>query len=62
MSEKLRNEFDDLLCVEMEGASVAQVAIQEKIPWLIIRVISDSADDSSYQDFDEFIQIYKIIN
>ena len=57
--EKLRNEFDDLLCVEMEGASVAQVAIQEKIPWLIIRVISDNANKSSHKDFDEFIDIYK---
>ena len=59
-AEKLRSEFDDLLCVEMEGASVAQVAIQEKVPWLIIRVISDNANESSHQDFDEFIDIYKV--
>ena len=58
-ADRLRNEFDDLLCIEMEGASVAQVAIQEKIPWQIIRVISDNANESSFQDFDEFIDIYK---
>ena len=34
----------------MEGASVAQVSIQENIPWQIIRVISDSANKSSQKD------------
>ena len=43
----------------MEGASVAQVAIQEKIPWQIIRVISDNANDSSQNDFEEFLKIYQ---
>ena len=32
--------MEELFAVEMEGASVAQVAKQEKIPFQIIRVIS----------------------
>tara|TARA_B100000161_G_C33515891_1_gene398680 strand:+ start:354 stop:1082 length:729 start_codon:yes stop_codon:yes gene_type:complete len=56
---KLKADFNDLLGVEMEGASVAQVAMQEKIPWLILRVISDGANDSSQKDFEKFLKIYQ---
>ena len=56
---KLKKDFNNLLGVEMEGASVAQVAIQEKIPWQIIRVISDNANDSSPKDFQSFIKSYQ---
>ena len=42
----------------MEGAAVAQVAFQENIPWVIIRVISDSADDSAADEFSNFISNY----
>lgn len=56
---KLSKELKNLSAVEMEGAAVAQVAIQEKIPFLIIRVISDSADDSASQNFNDFLKIYE---
>ena len=46
------------MAVEMEGASVAQVAYQENIPWLIIRVISDRADEEACDSFEEFIKKY----
>ena len=42
----------------MEGASVAQVAQQEGIPYQIVRVISDSADDTSPDNFESFIAKY----
>ena len=42
----------------MEGASVAQVAYQG-VPWLIVRVISDSADDKAADNFNIFIEKYK---
>ena len=35
------------------------VAEQEKIDWLILRVISDSADDSAKEDFSSFIMNIK---
>ena len=56
---KIKDQLPNLLAIEMEGASVAQVATQEKLPWLIIRVISDSADESADSSFIEFIDIYK---
>ena len=41
--------------LDMEGASVAVVCSEYKIPFLIIRAISDEADDEAGQDFDEFL-------
>ena len=41
-------------CTEMEGAAVAQTAYLNGIPFLIIRAISDKADDSAEMDYEEF--------
>ena len=57
--QRLKNEINDLCAVEMEGAAVAQVAEQEKIPWLVIRVISDNSDDTAADNFTEFLAKYK---
>ena len=57
--KELDNQIPNILAVEMEGAAVAQVAEQENIPWLILRVISDSADNSADISFTEFVKIYK---
>ena len=54
----LKKLLPDVKAVEMEGAAVAQVAEQEKIPWAIIRTISDSADDSASDDFSKFLIKY----
>lgn len=52
----LIDKFDGF-CTEMEGAAVAQVAHINKIPFVIIRSISDKADDSAEMNFEEFVQI-----
>lgn len=41
-------------CTEMEGAAIAQAAYLNGIPFLIIRAISDKADDSASMDYGEF--------
>ena len=55
---RLKDELPDLEAIEMEGGSVAQVAEQEGVPWIIVRVISDSADSDSEMDFDRFLKDY----
>lgn len=41
-------------CTEMEGAAIAQAAHLNQIPFLIVRAISDKADDSATMDYPEF--------
>jgi len=42
------------VCVEMEGASVAQVCFEYEMPFSIIRIISDKANDNATIDFPKF--------
>ena len=41
-------------CVEMEGAAIAHAAYLNKIPFVVIRAISDKADDSATMDYPTF--------
>ena len=41
-------------CTEMEGAAIAQTAWLNQVPVLIIRAISDKADDSANMDYQTF--------
>ncbi|MEY8337557.1 5'-methylthioadenosine/adenosylhomocysteine nucleosidase [Lachnospiraceae bacterium 62-35] len=41
-------------CTEMEGAAIAQAAYLNQIPYLVIRAISDKADDSASVDYPVF--------
>lgn len=47
-------ETFDGYCTEMEGAAIAQTAYLNNIPYLVIRAISDKADDSAEMDYTEF--------
>ncbi len=45
------------LCTEMEGAAIAHTAYRNGIPFVIIRAISDKADDSAEMDYPTFERI-----
>ena len=51
--EQLIHDFGGY-CAEMEGAAMAQVAFLNHIPFLIIRAISDKADDSAQMSYEQF--------
>lgn len=54
--EKLLSRMNSILCVEMEGAAVAQVCYEFNVPFVVIRTISDDADDHSTVNFRRFIE------
>lgn len=42
------------LCTEMEGAAIAHAAWRNNVPFVVIRAISDKADDSAEMDYPTF--------
>lgn len=54
--DQLVGGLPQTLCVEMEGAAVAQVCYEFGIPFVIIRTISDEADQHSTIDFTKFTE------
>jgi adenosylhomocysteine nucleosidase len=52
---QLRVELPQALCVEMEGAAVAQVCATYDLPMLAVRTISDRADATAHIDFTRFV-------
>lgn len=59
-SKEVKQRIIDLtkgLCTEMEGAAIAQTAYRNKLPFVILRAISDKADDSAEMDYPSFERI-----
>jgi len=54
--DTLLSLLPDVKCVEMEGAAVAQACCEFDIPFAVIRIISDSADNNAHFDFGNFIK------
>lgn len=48
--------FKAIAC-EMEGAAIGQVCYVNKVPFCVLRAISDSADGSSHMDYPTFVQM-----
>ena len=44
-------------CAEMEGAAIAHTCFLNQIPFVIIRAISDKADQSADVNFEEFVDV-----
>ncbi|MEM9415427.1 MAG: 5'-methylthioadenosine/adenosylhomocysteine nucleosidase [Planctomycetota bacterium] len=53
--ERIASLVPGVLCVEMEGAAVAQVAHEHGVPLTVVRVISDGAAEGAHVDFQRFI-------
>lgn len=53
VKNKIADNFDGY-CTEMEGAAIAQAAYLNNIPFVILRAISDKADDSATMDYPAF--------
>ncbi len=53
--EEILGLLPDVLCVEMEGAAVAQVCLEFGTPFTVIRTISDTANHNARVDFGKFI-------
>ena len=53
VKERLINDFGGF-CTEMEGCAIAHAATKNDLPFVIIRAISDKADDSAEMDYPTF--------
>ncbi|MBR3280796.1 MAG: 5'-methylthioadenosine/adenosylhomocysteine nucleosidase [Clostridia bacterium] len=54
LAKRINEEFG-ADCCEMEGAAIAQVCFLDKVPFIVIRSISDNPNDNNKVDFDEFL-------
>ena len=53
VKERISSNFDGF-CTEMEGAGIAHAAYLNKVSYVIIRAISDKADNSATMDYPTF--------
>lgn len=56
LKEKIKKDFN-ADCVEMEGAAIAQVCTLNKIPFIVIRSISDIPNGKNEIDFNEYLKL-----
>ena len=56
LKEKIKQNFN-ATCVEMEGAAVAQVCTLNKVPFIVIRSISDIPNGKNEIDFNEYLKL-----
>lgn len=54
--ENLQQALPQVLCVEMEGAAVAQICYEYQVPCSVIRTISDKANQEASFSFESFVQ------
>lgn len=56
VKDEIKREFN-ADCVEMEGAAIAQVCTLDKIPFIVIRSISDKPNGNNAVDFEKYLQV-----
>lgn len=53
---QIKQNFADVLAVEMEATAIAQTCYQFKVPFVVTRAISDLANGEAEMSFDEFLK------
>lgn len=54
---QIKQHFADAQAVEMEAAAIAQTCALFNVPFVIIRAISDSAEEKAEISFEEFLKV-----
>lgn len=54
---RIKTTFPNVAAVEMEAAAIGHVCYQFKVPFVVVRAISDVADKESHTSFDEFLPV-----
>ena len=54
---KIRRNFPQAVAVEMEATAIAHVCHNFSVPFVVVRAISDVADQESHLSFDEFLAV-----
>ncbi|MBK0090977.1 5'-methylthioadenosine/S-adenosylhomocysteine nucleosidase [Erwinia sp. S59] len=54
---RIRTTFPQTIAVEMEATAIGHVCHQFKVPFVVVRAISDVADKESHLSFDEFLVV-----
>ncbi|WP_308561796.1 5'-methylthioadenosine/S-adenosylhomocysteine nucleosidase [uncultured Klebsiella sp.] len=54
---KIRHHFPQAVAVEMEATAIAHVCHSYCVPFVVVRAISDVADQQSHLSFDEFLAV-----
>ena len=44
-------------CIDMEGAAIANICTHNKVPFIVIRIVSDSADHNAPSHFFDYLDI-----
>lgn len=57
MLAKIRHNFPKAIAVEMEATAIGHVCHNFGIPFVVVRAISDVADQQSHLSFDEFLTL-----
>ncbi|WP_343464314.1 5'-methylthioadenosine/S-adenosylhomocysteine nucleosidase [Pantoea sp.] len=54
---RIRSTFPQAVAVEMEATAIGHVCHQFAVPFVVVRAISDVADQASHLSFDEFLSV-----
>lgn len=54
---RIRATFPQAIAVEMEATAIGHVCHQFKVPFVVVRAISDVADKASHLSFEEFLSV-----